>query len=171
MTLQFLPAPADSYRRNMILRRFRSIAAVALILMCSALPALPEQPSRSRLLYGALVFVASSPGSSMGAFLTSQIARNKVPITISTERPYANYILAAIVEPKNGTTWQAKAVLADARTHAIAWTAEFTGECKACEAAPEKAEQMMAARFVKKLKHDLFSNESLSERIDDFLAP
>ena len=155
----------------MNLRRFRSIAAVVLVLMCSALPALPEQPGESRLLYGALVFIASSPGSNMRAFLTSQIAKNKVPVTVSTERPYASYILAAFAEPKNGTVWQGKAVLADARTHAIAWTAEFTGECKACETAPEKAEQIMAARLIKKLKHDLFSQESLSERIDDFLAP
>ena len=154
-----------------MLRRFRSIAAVVLILMCSALPALPEQPGRSRLLYGAVVFVASSQASNMSALLTSEIAKHKVPVTISTERPYANYILAAYAEPKNGTTWHAQAVLADAHTHAIAWTAEFTGECKSCDATPEKAEQMMAARFVKKLKRDLFSRESLSERIDDFLAP
>jgi hypothetical protein len=154
----------------MTLHRFRPISAVVL-LMCSVLPALPEQPSRSQLLYGALVFVASSQGSNMGAQLTSQMAKHKVPVTISTERPYANYILAAYAEPNNGGTWHAQAVLADAHTHAVAWTAEFTGACRACDAAPEKAEQIMAARFVKKLKHDLFSRESLSERIDDLLAP
>lgn len=155
----------------MTLHRFRSISAVVLLLMCSVVPALPEQPSRSQLLYGALVFVASSQGSNMGAQLASQMAKHKVPVTISTERPYANYILAGYAEPKDGGTWHAQAVLADAHTHAIAWTAEFTGTCRACEAGPEKAEQIMADRFVKKLKHDLFSRESLSERIDDFLAP
>jgi len=169
--LQFLSGPADSYLRKMTLHRFRPISAVVLLLLCSVVPAFTEQPSRSRLLYGALVFVASSQGSNMGAQLTSEMAKHKVPVAISTERPYADYILAGYAEPKSGGIWQAQAVLADAHTRAIAWTAEFAGQCKPCEAAPEKAEQIMAARFVKKLKHDLFSGESLSERIDDFLAP
>ena len=155
----------------MTLRRCSLILAVLLVLICAARPALPQQPGKSHLLYGALVFIVSPPGSNMGAFLASQMARYKVPLTISSERPYANYILAAFVERKNGTSWHAKAVLADAYTHAIAWTAEFNDPCPPCEAAPEKAEQLMAARFVKRLKHDLFSRESLSGRIDDFLAP
>ncbi len=155
----------------MTLRRFSSTLAVLLVLMCAVEPVLPRQQGQSRVLYGALVFIASPPGSNMGALLASQMARYKVPVTVSSERPYANYILAAFVEPKNGTTWHAKAVLADAHTHAIAWTAEFNGPCPPCETAPEKAEQIMAARFVKRLKHDLFSRESLSGRIDDFLAP
>jgi hypothetical protein len=153
----------------MTLRRFNSVAAILLGLVCSAGPALTGE---SELLYGAVVFIASPAGSNMGGLLASQIAKNKVPLTISSERPYASYILAAFAEPKNsGKIWQAKAVLADAQTHAVAWTAEFTGPCQPCEAAPEKAEQIMAARFVKKLKHDLFSRESISDRIDDFLAP
>lgn len=155
----------------MILRRFSWIWAAFLALTCAAVPALPQQSGQSRLLYGSLVFIASSPGSNMGALLAGQIARHKVPVTISSERPYANYILAAFAEPKSGAVWHAKAVLADAHTHAIAWTAEFNGRCQACEAAPEKAEQIMAARFVKKLKHDLFSRESFSGRIDNVLAP
>src|SRR4051794_29646738 len=86
----------------MTLRRFRPIAAVLLGLMFVAGPALPEQPGQSRLLYGAVIFIASSPGSNMGAFLASQMAKHKVPVTVSSERPYANYILAAFVEPQRG---------------------------------------------------------------------
>ena len=121
----------------------------------------------------------------MGALLASQIARYKVPVTISSERPYANYILAVIAESKaqpapitripgrsgGGSIWEGKAVLADAQTHAITWTAEFHGPCPQCDSAPEKAEQIMAARFVKRMKRDLFSRESISDRIDDFLTP
>jgi hypothetical protein len=155
----------------MTLRRFNSIAAILLSLACAAGSARSEQPGRSRLLYGAVVFISSPSGSNMGALLASQIARYKVPLTISSERPYASYILAAFVEPKTGTGWEAKAVLADAQTHAVAWTAEFSGPCRPCDAAPGKAEQIMAARFVKRLKKDLFSRESISDHIDDFLAP
>jgi hypothetical protein len=167
----------------MTLRRFNSIAAILLGLVCSAGAALPGE---SELLYGAVVFIASPAGSNMGALLASQIAKNKVPVTISSERPYATYILAAFARPKSGsisaipvagrkgrggTIWDSRAVLADAQTHSIAWSAEFHGPCPPCDATPEKAEQIMAARFVKRLKHDLFSRESISDRIDDFLAP
>jgi hypothetical protein len=161
-------------------------AAVLVALTCLARPALPGTPGESRLLYGSVVFITSSPGSNMGALLASQIARYKVPVTVTSERPYANYILAAYAEPNTGTapastisahavnrgaTWSAKAVLADASTHAIAWTAEFDGPCHPCDAAPDQVEQIMATRFIKQLKHDLFSRQSFSERIDDFLAP
>jgi hypothetical protein len=167
----------------MTLRRFNSIAAILLGLVCSVGSALPGD---SELLYGAVVFIASPAGSNMGGLLASQIAKNKVPLTISSERPYASYILAAFAEPTTGpmpaapvagrtdhggTIWNSEAVLADAQTHAIAWSAEFHGPCQPCDAAPGKAEQIMAARFVKRLKHDLFSRESVSDRIDDFLAP
>lgn len=169
----------------MTLSRFKYFAAVLLAYISVAVPGSAEQPAKSQLLYGAIVFIASPAGSNMGAMLSNQIAKYKIPLTVSSERPYASYILAAFLRPaageaqplpatartRSGSVWQAKAVLADARTHAIAWTAELNGPCAACDVSPERAEQIMAARFVKKLKHDLFSKESISERVDDFLAP
>jgi hypothetical protein len=154
-------------------RRFYSVIAILAGLACSATAAQPG----SGLLYGAVVFVVSPSGSNMGAFLASELAKQKVPVTVSSEKPSANYILAGFVEPdseqfsRSSVIWKGIAVLADARTHAIAWNAEFKGPCPPCDAAPERGEQFMAARFVKRLKHDLFLRKSLSEHIDDFLAP
>lgn len=168
--------------RNMKNRSFHSLVALVAGLVCLAMPA---RSGQSGLLYGAVVFIASPSGSNMGAFLANQIAKHKIPVTISSEKPYASYILAAFVEPQSmpapvartvgqshrAIIWKGKAVLADAQTRAIAWNAEFNGPCPPCDAAPERAEQIMATRFVKRLKRDRFSHESLSDHIDDFLAP
>jgi len=132
-----------------------------------------------------MVYIASAPGDAIGGFLASAIAKRKIPVTISPDRQNANYILAGYVESKPGEAgtptvhtqaapkpvWEGKLVLADAGTHAIVWTADFHGPCPACDAAPSGATKVLAERFIKRFQKDLFTRESISDRIDDFIAP
>ena len=62
-------------------------------------------------------------------------------------------------------------MLANLETNGIAWSATFRGPCAACDASPESADRFFAAKFAKRLQKDLFEHESISDRIDDVLAP
>ncbi|MFZ0595175.1 MAG: hypothetical protein WAM39_32230 [Bryobacteraceae bacterium] len=155
------------------------IASFLLILICP--------PSiwcgQSQLLYGAMVYIASSPDYPLGALLETEIHKRKLPVIISPDRQNANYVLAAYARTvglpavavtgtqKSRTVWEARAVLADAQTRAIAWSADFRGPCPPCDASPSKAWQVFAAKFAKRLEQDLFERKSISDRIDDVLAP
>jgi hypothetical protein len=138
---------------------------------------------QSQLLYGAMVYIASPPDYPLAGMLEAEIHKRKLPLIISPDRQNANYVLAAYARTagapalpiagsgKAKTIWEAKAVLADAQTRNVAWSAEFLGPCAACDASPSKAGQVFAAKFAKRLQHDLFEGESTSDRIDDVLAP
>lgn len=164
----------------MTLRRLRWIIA-PLLLILSCPPSIRCGPSQ--LLYGAMVYIASSPDYPLGGFLGAEINKRKLPIIISPDRQNANFVLAvyartvgtpALPIAGNGkakTVWEAKAVLADAQTRSIAWSAEFKGPCPPCDVSPAKAAQALAAKFAKRLQQDLFQHESISDRIDDVLAP
>ncbi len=163
----------------MALRRTHWILTSLLILTCP----LSIWCGQSQLLYGAMVYIASSPDYALGALLETEIHKRKLPVIISPDRQNANYVLAAYVRSlglpavavvgtqKSRTVWEAKVVLADAQTKSIAWSAEFRGPCPPCDASPSKAGQVFAAKFAKRLQQDLFERESISDRIDDVLAP
>jgi hypothetical protein len=130
-----------------------------------------------------MVYVASSPDYPIGGLLGAEIQKRKLPIIISPDRENASYVLAGYARSmglpaiavsgtqKSRAVWEAEVVLVDAQTRAIAWSAEFRGPCPPCDASPSKAEQVFAAKFVKRLQHDLFEHKSVSDRIDDVLAP
>jgi hypothetical protein len=164
------------------LRRTRWISNLLISLLVLTCP--PSiRCGQSQLLYGAMVYIVSSPDYPLGGFLGAEINKRKLPIIISPDRQSANYLLAVYARPagtpalaisgsgKAKTVWEAKAVLADAQTREIAWSAEFRGPCPPCDVSPSKAERMLAAKFAKRLQQDLFERESLSDRIDDVIAP
>jgi hypothetical protein len=163
-------------------RRLTCLIIPVLVLIFSS-PALMFC-AQSQLLYGAMVYVVSTPDSDLGGLLASEIAKRKLPVIVSAERSNANYILAAFAR-NIGTpatpvftrsqnmkpVWEAKVVLADARTHGITWAAEFRGPCPPCDASPSRAETIFAQKFAKRFQKDLFERRSISDRIDDILAP
>jgi hypothetical protein len=145
----------------------------------------PARSGQSQLLYGAMVYIASGPGDTMSGFLASAIAKRKIPLIVSPDRQNANYILAGYAEPKSPdnntgtvrsqsapkTVWEGKLVLADAATRAIVWSAEFHGPCPPCDSSPAGATRVLAEKFIRRFQKDLFARESISDRIDDFIAP
>jgi hypothetical protein len=166
----------------MYTRRFGYFAgALMAFLLCPA----PARSGQSRLLYGAMVYMASAPGDPMSGFLAASIAKRKIPVIVSPDRQNANYILAGYAEskpaessfgnlpsqPAANALWQGKLVLADSAAHAIVWSTEFHGRCPPCDAVPGNASRVIAEKFIRRLQKDLFARESISDRIDDFIAP
>src|SRR6185312_5730573 len=137
----------------------------------------------SSVLYGAMIYIASSSENPLGGFLEAELQKRKLPVIVSPNRFNASYVLAAYAreagepaQPISGSgkshgIWEARIVLMNVQTNGIAWSDSFKGRCDPCEASPAQAERFFAARFAKKLQKDLFSRESLSDRIDDILAP
>jgi hypothetical protein len=135
------------------------------------------------VLYGAMIYIASSSENPLGGFLEAELQKRKLPIILSPDRFNANYVLAAYArqagdpaQPVSGTgkshgIWEARIVLMNLQTQGIAWSDSFKGPCGSCDASPARAERFFAARFAKKLQKDLFSRESFSDRIDGILAP
>jgi hypothetical protein len=130
-----------------------------------------------------MIYIASSSESALGGFLEAELQKRKLPVILSPDRFNANYVLAAYAreagpqaQPISGSSkahglWEAKIVLMNLQTNGIAWSDSFKGRCGPCDASPAKADRFFAARFAKKLQKDLFAHESLSDRIDDILAP
>jgi len=130
-----------------------------------------------------MIYIASSSENPLGGFLEAELQKRKLPVIVSPNRFNASYVLAAYAreagepaQPISGSgkshgIWEARIVLMNVQTNGIAWSDSFKGRCDPCEASPAQAERFFAARFAKKLQKDLFSRESLSDRIDDILAP
>jgi hypothetical protein len=130
-----------------------------------------------------MIYIASSSESALGGYLEAELQKRKLPVILSPDRFNANYVLAAYAResgtpalPVSGSgkghgVWEARILLMNLQTHGIAWSDSFSGPCGPCEASPAQADRFFAARFAKKLQKDLFSHESLSDRIDDILAP
>lgn len=137
----------------------------------------------SSVLYGAVIYIAPSPNQQIGGYLEAEIQKRKLPVILSPNRYNSNYVLAAYAREggspaaavlgsvKAKSVWDAKIVLANVQTGSIAWSASFHGFCPPCDASPGQADRFFAARFAKKFQKDLFAHESLSDRIDDLLAP
>lgn len=155
---------------------------LALPLLLPACPGLGWCGSSS-VLYGAMIYIASSPENPLGGYLEAELQKRKLPVILSPDRFNANYVLAAYAretgdaaQPVSGPgkshgIWEAKIVLMNLQTNGIAWSDSFKGRCSACDVSPAKAGRFFAARFAKKLQKDLFARESLSGRIDNILAP
>ncbi len=165
----------------MIQRHLQFIAIALLGLICCSSAAFSA--AQSQLVYGAMIYVASAPGDNLGSYLTAELAKHKLPVLVTPERRNANYVLAGFVQyegiseaaidagKKPKPIWQGKLVLADSQTRNIVWSAEYRGPCPPCDAQPSAAEHFLAAKFVKRFQHDLFNRTSISDRIDDFIAP
>ena len=135
------------------------------------------------MLYGATIYIASSSENPLGGFLEAELQKRKLPVILSPNRYNAGYVLAAYArqagdpaQPISGSgksrgMWEARIVLMNVQTNGIAWSDSFKGPCGPCDASPAQAERFFAAKFAKKLRKDLFPHESLSDRIDDILAP
>jgi hypothetical protein len=135
-----------------------------------------------------MIFIAASPGDGLSGHLAAAIAKRRLPIIVSQNRQESTYILAAYAQSKPGPPrppkrftssaqagnplfWDGKAVLADAQTHAIVWSAEFHGPCPSCDTSSGGSTRPIAERFIKRFQRDLFARESISDRSDDIIAP
>ena len=164
----------------MVLLKLRSV--ISSLLLFLAIPGL-IWCGPSSVLYGAVVYIAPSPEQEIGGYLEAEIQKRKLPIILSPDRFNANYVLAAYARDlglpavavsgaaKGKSLWDAKIVLANMQTREIAWSASFHGPCPPCDGSPSRAERFFAVKFAKRFQKELFEHESLSDRIDDVLAP
>jgi hypothetical protein len=159
--------------------RIRSITTILFLSLTA--PAL-IWAAKASLLYGAQIYIAPSHDQQMSGFLTSAIEKRKLPVILSPTPLNANFILAAYARDTGmplavqGThtpkpVWEAKIVLADAQTHAIVWSASYHGFCGECDASPVRANHLFAEKFAHRFEHEMFTGKSISDRIDDILAP
>ena len=126
------------------------------LLLCAA-PVLAQQTS---IVPGAKVYVAPMDGN-LNGFISAEILKQKLPVTVTTEESEAAYILSGqaqvsghtgkgaggLLNPyRNHDQYGGSVTLASASGHTVVWASDSdNGKIK-----------QVAERIVKQMKHDLF---------------